>query len=246
MSDSITVPGTLFPLGAPDLLRPAGGPERRRRARGPRGAALDLAAIGRRFYARGWVLGTSGNFSVVAADSPLRLAISSSSVHKGRMRAEHIIEVDDHGAPIGTGRPSAEALLHVEIVLRRGARAVLHTHSVWGTILSDVHAARGGVTIEGYEMLKGLRGVTTHDHRELIPIIENDQDVPRLAGRVADALERTPDAHALLLRRHGLYTWGASLDEAERHVEILEFLFETIGRAGTFSDGRHDGTAQNP
>jgi methylthioribulose-1-phosphate dehydratase len=32
------------------------------------------------------------------------------------------------------------------------------------------------------------------------------------------------------LRRHGLYTWGESLADAERHVEILEFLFETIGR----------------
>jgi methylthioribulose-1-phosphate dehydratase len=37
-------------------------------------------------------------------------------------------------------------------------------------------------------------------------------------------------AHAFLLRRHGLYAWGDTLYEAERHVEILEFLFEAIGR----------------
>jgi methylthioribulose-1-phosphate dehydratase len=43
-------------------------------------------------------------------------------------------------------------------------------------------------------------------------------------------LDRSPQAHAFLLRRHGLYTWGESLADAERHVEILEFLFETIGR----------------
>jgi methylthioribulose-1-phosphate dehydratase len=89
-----------------------------------------------------------------------------------------------------------------------------------------------GVAIEGYEMLKGLAGVTSHEHKELVPIVDNDQDMTRLARRVGETLERHPAAHAFLLRRHGLYTWGASLAEAERHVEILEFLFETIGRTG--------------
>jgi len=34
---------------------------------------------------------------------------------------------------------------------------VLHTHSVWSNILSDAHAREGGLSIEGYEMLKGLK-----------------------------------------------------------------------------------------
>jgi methylthioribulose-1-phosphate dehydratase len=87
-----------------------------------------------------------------------------------------------------------------------------------------------GLLIEGYEMLKGLAGVTSHEHREFIPVLDNDQDMTRLAGRVGETLEQHPDAHAFLLRRHGLYTWGATLADAERHIEILEFLFETIGR----------------
>ena len=37
-------------------------------------------------------------------------------------------------------------------------------------------------------MLKGLEGVTTHEHREWIPILENDQDMPRLAGQVRQLL----------------------------------------------------------
>jgi len=82
-------------------------------------------------------------------------------------------------------------------------------------------------------MLKGLAGVTTHEHREWIPIIENDQDIPRLARRVAQTLTDTPHAHGFLIRRHGLYTWGDSLADAERHVEILEFLLETVGRTST-------------
>ncbi len=73
--------------------------------------------------------------------------------------------------------------------------------------------------------------MTTHEHREWIPIFDNDQDIPRLARAVDATLAEHPGAHAVLLRRHGLYTWGDTLADAERHVEILEFLFEAIGRS---------------
>lgn len=202
-------------------------------------AARKLAALGRRFHARGWVLGTSGNFSTVLSRKPLTLAITASSVDKGALGAKHILKVNERGAPAGRSsvRSSAETLLHLEIVKRRGAGAVLHTHSVWGTMLSGAHAAEGGVSLEGYEMLKGLDGVTTHEHKEWVPIVANDQDMARLAKVVGETLERSPRAHAVLLERHGLYTWGATLDEAVRHVEILEFLFETIGRTAAY-DGK--------
>jgi methylthioribulose-1-phosphate dehydratase len=210
--------------------------------------ARDLAAIGRRFDARGWVPGTSGNFSAVVARRPLRLAISASGVAKRTIRASDILEVDANGRATGPrrGTPSAETLLHLEIVRQRGAGCALHTHSVWSTMLSDRHVDQNGFWIEGYEMLKGLDGVSTHEHREWIPIIDNDQDMPRLAGRVGEALDRDPGAHAFLLRRHGLYTWGATLAAAERHVEILEFLFETIGRMGAAGTGEaYHGAIEN-
>jgi methylthioribulose-1-phosphate dehydratase len=125
---------------------------------------------------------------------------------------------------------SAEALLHLEIVRARGAGAVLHTHSIWATRLSERFAAARGFFIEGYEMLKGLEGVRTHEHREWLPIVENDQDMARLSVVVRGVLEEHPEAHGFLLRRHGLYTWGNDLPQAVRHVEILEFLLEVVGR----------------
>jgi len=118
----------------------------------------------------------------------------------------------------------------VTIVQAVGAGAVLHTHSVWSTIVSEAHAAAGGLAIEGFEMLKGLEGVTTHEHREWLPILANDQDLDRLAAVVRTALATHPEGHAFLLHRHGLYTWGRDLQEATRHVEILEFLLEVVGR----------------
>ena len=195
-------------------------------------AARALAGVGRNFYARGWVLGTSGNFSAVLSRRPLRLAITPSAAHKGALDPRDFLTIDAHGRLVGRarGRPSAEALLHVVIAQSRGAGAVLHTHSVWGTLLSDLHAADAGLAIRGLEMLKGLDGVTTHEHMEWIPIVPNDQDMPRLAEVIVRLLDGDRTAHAFLLQGHGLYTWGRTIADAARHVEILEFLFEVAGR----------------
>lgn len=188
--------------------------------------------MGREFHARGWVLGTSGNFSVVLSREPLRLAITASAVSKGDLQSKHVLTMGPDAASTrkSRGEPSAEALLHVVVAQHRGAAAILHTHSVWSTILSERHAAAGGLTISGFEMLKGLEGVRTHQHSEWIPILDNDQDMPRLARRVEATLAQFPAAHGFLLRGHGLYTWGDGLAQARRHVEIFEFLLETIGR----------------
>ena len=200
-------------------------------------AAEQLARIGRRLDARGWVLGTSGNLSVVVGRNPLRLAITGSGASKGDLNPEAIVEVDADGraAAPGPARPSAEALLHLQIARARGAGAVLHTHSIWSTVLSARHLAASGMEIQGYEMLKGLEGVTTHEHREWIPILENDQDMTRLSARVGRLLTEHPACHAFLLHRHGLYTWGDTLPQAVRHVEIVEFLLEAVGRSSSGS-----------
>jgi methylthioribulose-1-phosphate dehydratase len=202
----------------------------------PDAVGRQLAEVGRRFYARGWVLGTSGNFSAVVSKRPLHLAITPSSAHKGTLTGQEFLVVDGQGnsrAP-ARGRPSAETLLHLEIVAARKAGAVLHTHSVWSTILSDLHAHEAGLAVTGYEMLKGLDGVRTHEHREWIPIVGNDQDMPRLALAVRSVLKQHPRAHGFLLQGHGLYTWGRTIADAERHVEILEFLLEATGRRATW------------
>ncbi|HUR19292.1 MAG TPA: methylthioribulose 1-phosphate dehydratase [Vicinamibacterales bacterium] len=191
-----------------------------------------LIEVGRRFYSRHWVLATSGNFSAVMSHSPLRLCITQSAAHKGTLTTRDFLTIDESARPIGrmARRPSAEARLHVAIVLARKAGAVLHTHSVWSTMLSDRHADEGGLALQGFEMLKALDGVSTHTHREWLPIVENDQDMARLAGAMTGILGDHPDAHGLLIRGHGLYTWGRTIAEAERHVEAFEFLLEVVAR----------------
>jgi methylthioribulose-1-phosphate dehydratase len=189
--------------------------------------------MGKGFYARGWVLGTSGNFSGVISREPLRLAITSTGLDKGSLTAAQFLEMDESANVVrGEGRPSAEALLHIAITRGVNAGAVLHTHSVWSTVLSGSHAPQGGIALEGYEMLKGLEGVRTHKHREWLPILENSQDMVELGDRVSKTLKTSPEIHGFLLKEHGLYTWGTGPQEAKRHVEILEFLMEVLVRSG--------------
>ena len=204
--------------------------------------ASNLAAVARGFHARGWLLGTSGNLSAVVQREPLHLAMSPSGVDKGELTPEQLLSIDENARVVSghSGKPSDETLLHLRIVKERGAGAVLHTHSVWNTLLSDLYHADGGVTIEGYEMLKGLQGVRTHEHSEWLPIVENSQDMPALAETIAQTLNVHKAAHGFLLRRHGLYSWGETLAQAKRHIEIFEFLLETMGRT-LHIRGKHAG-----
>jgi len=193
--------------------------------------ASRLAATAKALHARGWLSGTSGNLSAVVQSEPLRLAMSPSGVDKGELTAEQVLLVDEDARVInGSRKPSDETLLHLEIVKQRRAGAVLHTHSIWNTILSDLFAGEQGVAIEGYEMLKGLEGVRTHEHREWLPIIGNSQNMSELAAAIRATLTEHPNAHGVLIHKHGLYSWGQDLGEAGRHIEILEFLLEVRGR----------------
>lgn len=204
--------------------------------------ATELAEISHSFYARGWVLGTSGNFSAVLNREPLRLAISPSGVDKGALTAAQILLIDERAEVVSDHqvKPSDETPLHLMLVSKR-AGAVLHTHSVWSTILSELHATEGGLAIEGYEMVKGLQGVTTHQHREWLPIFENSQDMNALAENVSARLDEHPNPHGFMLRGHGLYSWASDLRQAKRHIEILEFLLEAAGRTRQLSSSNQRG-----
>jgi methylthioribulose-1-phosphate dehydratase len=193
-------------------------------------AANRLAELGRLLYARGWLFATSGNLSMVVGREPLQLAITASGFHKGYLTSDQFALLDARGTVhAGFGSPSAEWRLHVAIVQATGAAAVLHTHSAWSTTLSQLYFGDGGIAISGYEMLKALAGVKSHEHREWLPIVDNSQNMPELQQAMTDILKRHSGVHGILIRGHGLYTWGGDLEEANRHLEAIEFLMEVVG-----------------
>ena len=193
--------------------------------------AEQLCATARWCYARGWVPATSGNFSV-RNRAGAHILISPSGLDKGVMTTADLLETDLEGKPADPARkPSAETRLHAVIYRARpDSAAILHVHTVWNTILSGRFADRGYLPLGGYEILKGLAGVSTHEAEERVPILRNSQNYEILAADLAAALGEYPQAHGVLLSRHGLYTWGNSVAEARRHLEALEFLFEVEGR----------------
>lgn len=186
--------------------------------------ALALAGAGAFLFDRGWVPATSGNFSARLPDG--KVAITVSGRHKGRLGVDDIMVVDHQGRPVATDkRPSAETLLHTSLYRRYPETgAVLHTHSVNATLLSRRH--KGELRLHGYELLKAFRGVETHDTTLVVPIFPNDQDIPRLSAQVEAYLDLRPATHGYLIAGHGLYTWGSTVDEALRHVDAFEFLFQ--------------------
>ncbi len=199
-------------------------------------AAAGLIALIQSIHRRGWAPGTGGNFSQLRSRSPFRLLITASGVDKGTVGEQQLLEVDEHGKPLDPGlKPSAETLLHLAVLHHTDAQVVLHTHSIWNTLASLAPQTSGGRSprrfeLTGLEMLKGLRGVTTHEHVEQIPILPNSQDMPQLRLELEHLLRAEPHLHAVLICGHGLYTWGRDLAEAQRHLEVLEFLFEVALR----------------
>jgi len=77
--------------------------------------------------------------------------------------------------------------------------------------------------IEGWELLKAIEGINTHETSIDIPIFDNTQNIEALAKEV-DTLMAQQTVYAYLIRGHGIYTWGQNIEECFRHLEALESL----------------------
>ena len=184
--------------------------------------ASELVEAGRQLAKQGMVPATSGNFSARMSNGDI--AITQSGVHKGRMTKSHIMTIAADGTPLDDNRPSAETLLHVQLYKRYpDIDAVLHVHSMRSTLLSQLEEI--GVTLKGYELLKALPGIDTHETSIEIPIFDNDQDIARLADKVDTFMAVNEAVCAYLIRGHGLYAWGESIQQALNAVEALDFMF---------------------
>lgn len=122
----------------------------------PDDKAEAIVQAGRRLDALGWVPAIAGNISV-RLDAE-RIAITRSGVHKGFLSAADVIVVGLDGAPLSAAaRPSAETLLRCQLYARfPDVGAVLHGHSVPGTVLSRRTSA-ASLRFEGYEVQKVFR-----------------------------------------------------------------------------------------
>jgi methylthioribulose-1-phosphate dehydratase len=171
-----------------------------------------------------------------ACPASLQIHISSSGIDKGAFAKEHLMQVDSFGQPINDARkPSAETLLHTMIYNQLPeVGCVLHTHTIYNTTLSAIFEEKKKLRLEGFEMLKGLSGIQTHDTYVDVPIFPNSQDMPTLSQEIEAYWKDHPEMKGFLLAGHGLYTWGKNIAEAKRHIEVFEFLFECFYKIHNF------------
>ncbi|HEY4221257.1 MAG TPA: methylthioribulose 1-phosphate dehydratase, partial [Myxococcota bacterium] len=189
-----------------------------------------ICALGRRFYELGWVSGTGGGISIKLGE---RVYMAPSGVQKELLTPETIFALDvsrgGDGEVVG-GPPASSGFtvsqcrpLFLAAMKLRGAGAVIHTHSK-RALLATLAFDRE-VVLTKLEMMKGLRGVG-YDDTHAIPIIDNTAHECDLADSLSAAIEKYPQAHAVLVKRHGMYVWGADWREAKRHAECYDYLLD--------------------
>ena len=191
----------------------------------PAEAVRGVMALAHHCGAKNWVPATSGNFSVRLSASDC--AVTASGGDKGKVGAEGIIRAPIDGPP--HPRASAEGPLHYAMYrLSPQIGAVAHVHAQSAVLASLLFAPKGRVRIEGLEMLKAFRGVTTHEVHLDVPIFDNDQDMEALSARVQTRLKAGELGWGFLLAGHGLYAWGQDANETLRHLDAFDYLFTLI------------------
>lgn len=189
-------------------------------------AARSIVEAGQFLYGQGWSPATSSNYSARIDDN--HIAITVSGRHKGKLAAGDVMVVDLEGRPVQSeARASAETGLHTVLYqLFPDVGAVLHTHSVKATVLSRLCPVGESLVLEGYELQKAFAGIDTHESVLTVPVFDNTQNIKALADQTAVWFRDHPDQPGYLIRGHGLYTWGRTMEDCLRHVEAFEFLFE--------------------
>jgi methylthioribulose-1-phosphate dehydratase len=191
-------------------------------------AFRELSVIKADFAARGWFPATSGNLSIRVGDiedQKFTFAITASGKDKSQSTPEDFLLVNEQSLPTETTnlKPSAETKIHSEIYRLTGCGAIFHVHTVYNNLLSELCWEQGSIPIEGIELIKAFN-IWEEDASIEIPILPNFADIGKIAEQIEGAI--LPRIPGIVLRKHGIYAWGADAFEAKRHLEAFEYLFE--------------------
>lgn len=181
---------------------------------------------------------TSGNYSLRSQTSPDIALVSESGIDKSKFTEHNFLPIyyntrEMHPSYVPLNRKSSdETDIHLTIYQITNANCVLHSHMLDALLFADLFKGQEYATLKDLELLKGFKGVKTHDLEIKIPLFENTQDIRSLSETIKPAILAQKYSYGLLLRGHGLYVWGESVEEAKRHLEVFEYLFRYYIRAG--------------
>lgn len=184
----------------------------------------------KRFYDAGMCSGTGGGIAIrdsVTGD----ILMAPSGVAKEALVPGDIFVADARGcvkeAPEGHTLTQCAPLFQVAFDFR-DAGAVIHSHAAECVVTAERCAqsgeSRDEFRITGFEMIKGIAGMRNSDVL-VVPIIDNTEDESDLADTLCAAVTAYPHTYAVLVRHHGMYVWGDTVDAAKRHAECYQYLF---------------------
>jgi L-fuculose-phosphate aldolase len=181
-----------------------------------------VAAASRELAAAGLVRATNGNVSARDGD---RIAITPTGGVLGELQAHDIAVIGTDGELLeGDRRPTSELALHLGVLERLGAGAVVHTHPPAGTALGLVLEELPCVH---YEMVALGGPVRVAPYRTF--------GSPELADAVIAALE---DRTAALMANHGAITFGDDMAQALERAHLLESMCDLYWRAAAIGTPR--------
>lgn len=196
----------------------------------------------KRFFHNGWCTGTGGGVSIKQDN---HIFIAPSGVQKEMMKPDNIFVME-----FPTPKYPAEARKYLRKPLNlkpsactplflasfeRGANCCIHSHSQWCVLVTllveKVYGKDACFEISHIEQIKGIpkgpgKGMLQFDDTLRIPIIENTNFEEDLTDGLEQAIEKYPDACAVLVRRHGIYVWADNVSKAKTQCESLDYLFQ--------------------
>lgn len=186
---------------------------------------------------KGWLPATSGNLSVLVDKNPLHIAITRSGADKQQLTASDVLLIDKTMQVLDESdyKPSAETSVHIELYRKLGCGSIVHVHTVFNNLVSEMWGDEGQVTLSDHELLKAL-GHWEEAAAIAIPIVPNYANLTRLGEAVAEVA--TVDVPAVYVRNHGIYAWGDTPAAARRHLEAIEFLSEYLYRLTVLTGSR--------
>ena len=173
-----------------------------------------IVEYGKKLISTGLTTGTGGNISIFNEEQQL-MAISPSGIDYFETTVEDVVVTDLTGKKVdGERKPSSELDMHRIYYLQRPeARAVVHTHSMYSTVLStlgwDLPAANYYIAIAGGNIVRCAK-YASFGTWEL----------------AEESLKAMADRNACFLANHGLLAVSSSLEQAFSIAEETERMAE--------------------
>lgn len=162
-------------------------------------------------YAKGLITPFGGNISVRCPDDPNKVLVTPSGIYKKSLKPEQILCIDLHGKMLEESslRPTSETPIHLAIMRSRpDVNAVVHTHAVFATAFGISGIDFQPITSDAVMVGK-------------LPIVEWTVTGSTESGEII-AAALAGHQNYVLIRNHGLFVCGASLQYAAGFTDMIE------------------------